>query len=170
MRKIFAIFMLNLVCLYADNLGDISGLYKTHKGTEGGQSVVEIFKNNGVYYVYGLKNLDREPIKDSCNKIAELRQRLSVGNVFAFGYKDNGKGQYVGGQIYNFYNCKFYYGKIIPKSNGNIEFVGALDSLYIMHRGYIWERLGENEAKKYDMYRKKLPDLMTSANDTIRSK
>lgn len=149
---------------------DIAGLYRTHKGTEGGQSIVEIFKHNGTYYVYGLKNLDSNPIKDSCNKNADLRERLSVGNVFAYGYKEDKKGQFVGGQIYNFHNCKFYYSKIIPKSGGNIEFVGALDSYYIMHRGYIWERLNKEESKKYESYRKDVQMLLKSANDTMRSK
>lgn len=149
---------------------DISGIYKTQKGTEGGQSIVEIFKYNDVYYIYGLKNLDAEPIKDSCNKNADLRNRLSVGNVFAYDYKENKKGQIVDGIIYNFYNCKFYYSKIIPKNDGNIEFVGALDSYYIMHKGYIWEKLSDTESKKYQQYRKDKEFLIKTANDTRRSK
>ncbi|MWV61146.1 DUF2147 domain-containing protein [Helicobacter saguini] len=155
--------------LKAGNI-DISGIYKTHKGTDGGQSIVEIFKSGDTFYVYGLKNLEREPIKDSCNKNAHLRERLSVGNVFAYGYSDNGKGQLTGGQIYNFNNCKFYYSKIIPKSDGTIEFVGALDSYYIMHRGYIWEKLSESEAAKYAPLRKPIDFLLKTANDTKMSR
>lgn len=167
--RILWVLMICACVLKAKNV-DISGIYKTHKGTEGGQSIVEIFKHNDTFYVYGLKNLEREPIKDSCNKNKNLRERLSVGNVFALGYKDNGKGQLTGGEIYNFHNCKFYYSKIIPKNDGSIEFVGALDSYYIMHRGYIWEKLNDNEAKKYEQYRKPLTELLHSANDTKLSK
>lgn len=149
---------------------DISGLYLTHKGTEGGRSVVEIFEYNGKYYIYGLKNLEAEPIFDSCNKNPDLRKRQSVGNVFGYGYKENKKGYFVGGHIYNFYNCKTYYGKIVPKGNGKICFVGALDSYYIFSRSYKWQKLTPEQTRQYEAYRIPLKEIITTIDDAIRSK
>ncbi|RDU67094.1 DUF2147 domain-containing protein [Helicobacter didelphidarum] len=148
----------------------IEGIYLTHKGTEGGQSIVEIFQYNNVYYIYGLKNLEADPLKDTCNKNADLRNRTSVGNVWAYGYKKNGKGHFVDGIIYNFNNCKFYYGKIIVKDHNTIEFVGALDKYYMLHRGYTWRLLDEKERLQYEQYRIPLTDLLKTAEDTMRSK
>ena len=131
---------------------------------------MEIFEHDNEYYVYGLQNLDGPPLQDSCNKNEDLRARLSVGNVFAFGYRENDKGQFIGGLIYNFNNCKFYYSKIIPKDSETIEFVGALDSYYIMHRGYIWKKLSQSEVANYSNLRKDKALLLKTAQDTRRSR
>lgn len=149
---------------------DISGIYLTHKGTDGGRSIVEIFEYNGKYYVYGLKNLEAEPISDSCNKNPDLRNRKSVGNVFGYGYKENENGHFVDGSIYNFYNCKTYYGKIVPKGNDKIDFVGALDSYYILSRAYEWQKLTPEQSQQYQAYRIPFKDIITTIDDTIRSK
>lgn len=149
---------------------DISGIYLTHKGTEGGQSVVEIFKHNGKYYVYGLKNLEAEPINDSCNKNIELRNRKSVGVVFGYGYTENDKGHFVDGFIYNFYNCKTYYGKIVPKGNDKIDFVGALDSYYMLSRAFEWQKLDTEQSEQYQQYRLPPEQIIPTIYDTIRSK
>ncbi len=158
--------------LFAHNVfaKDISGLYLTHEGTEGGQSIVEIFKYNGKYYVYGLKNLENNPINDSCNKNSQLRTRKSVGVVFGYNYTENDKGEFVDGLIYNFYNCKTYYGKIVPKKDGKIDFIGSLDSRYWLSRSFTWRLLTPEEAKEYQSYRLPISELVQTINDTILSK
>lgn len=162
--------MVVLSCLVCVGFGrDISGLYLTHKGTQGGQSIVEIFKYNDKYYVYGVYNLENNPVQDSCNKNPELKTRKSVGNVFAYDYVENEKGEYTGGHIYNFYNCKTYYGKIVAKENNMIDFVGALDSYYILSRAYTWHLLSKEEATKYQQYRKTLAELIPTISATIAS-
>lgn len=150
--------------------GDISGIYLTHKGTEGGQAIVEIFKHNGKFYVYGLKNLEAEPVSDSCNKNVELRGRKSVGVVFGYGYTENKKGQFVDGAIYNFYNCKTYHGKIVPKGNDKIDFVGALDSYYVLSKAFEWQKLSTEQSKQYQQYRLPLEKIAPTIDDTIRSR
>lgn len=149
---------------------DISGIYLTHKGTEGGQAIVEIFKHDGKYYIYGVKNLEAEPIKDSCNKNADLRKRKSVGVVFGYGYTENDEGHFVNGSIYNFHNCKTYYGKIVPKENDKIDFIGALDSYYMLSRAYEWQRLNTDQSKQYQRYRVPLKHIIPTISDTMRSK
>ncbi len=149
---------------------NISGVYLTHKGTEGGQSIVEIFEYNGKYFIYGMKNLEANPIEDSCNKNKELQKRKSVGNVFAYGYEEDSKGNFVNGLIYNFYNCKTYHGKIIPKDNDTISFIGAIDSYYIISLSYEWKQLTPNEIKEYERYRIPIQDLIPTIHDTMRSR
>lgn len=164
-------FLIVAICLsgivYA---AGISGIYLTHKGTHGGQSIVEIFEYNGKYYVYGLKNLEAEPVSDSCNKNPDLRNRKSVGNVFGYGYTEDKDGNFVDGSIYNFYNCKTYYGKIVPKGDDKIDFVGALDSYYWLSRAYEWKKLTPEQSKQYQSYRVPIEKLIITIDDTIRSK
>ncbi len=159
-----------IACSSSMHARDIAGMYLTHKGTDGGQSIVEIFQYNGQYYIYGVKNLEANPITDSCNKNPDLRNRKSVGTVFGYGYKENEKGHFVGGAIYNFHNCKTYYGKIVPKDNNKIDFVGALDSYYMLSRAYEWQRLTPQQSKQYQMYRIPFQQIITTIDDTIRSK
>ena len=148
----------------------LAGIYLTAKDTPGGQAVVEIFEYDNKYYVYGLKNLEGNTSLDSCNKHEELRERRSVGSVFAYDYKRNGKGELTGGSIYNFDDCKTYYGKIVPSKGGNIYFVGALDSYYILRRSYEWNLLDPSEARKYEIYRLPMEELVRSIEDTKKSK
>lgn len=168
----FLRYMISVVCVGIGSLyaGDIAGIYLTHKGTEGGQAIVEIFEHNGEYFVYGLHNLEAEPIADKCNKNPELRTRKSVGVVFGYGYKENEKGQFVGGQIYNFYNCKTYHGKIVPKGGNKLDFVGALDSYYILSQTYEWRKLSPQESAQYEKHRLPKHALTQTIADTIRSK
>ncbi len=153
--------------LYAN---DISGLYLTHKGTEGGQSIVEIFKYNGKYYIYGVKNLESSPIEDICNINTELKRRKSVGIVFAYNYEEDSNGNFTNGLIYNFHNCKTYYGKIVPKDNNTISFVGALDPYYVLSLSYEWKKLNNKETQQYKEYRVPIEVLIPTINDTIKSK
>lgn len=170
MRFMRSVVCAALVCFGVAQANDIAGIYLTHKGTEGGQSIVEIFEYNGKYYVYGLKNLEANPIADSCNKNPELRERKSVGNVFGYGYTKNDKGQFVDGSIYNFNNCKTYHGKIVPKGNDKIDFVGALDSYYVLSRTYEWQRLNSKQSEPYLTHRISLEKLIATIEDTKRSR
>ncbi len=154
------------VCVFGR---DIAGIYLTHKDTPGGQAIVEIFKHNNKYYVYGLKNLKNNVFTDSCNTDLQLRNRKNVGTVFAYDYTRNASGEFVGGSIYNFHNCKTYYGKIVPKADGKIDFVGSLDSYYMLRRTYEWELLLPHQAKEYDKYRQPIDKLLQSIEDTRKS-
>lgn len=149
---------------------DIVGIYLTHKDTPGGQTVVEIFEHNNKYYIYSLKNLDSDAFNDTCNIHPELRTRKSIGTVFAYDYVLNKKGELINGLIYNFHNCQTYYGKIVPKGDGKISFVGALDSYYLLKRSYEWNLLPLEESNKYSSYRKPLDELVQSIAETKKSK
>ncbi len=157
--------ILIILCLDMLIAGDISGLYLTHEDTEGGQSIVEIFKHEGKYYVYGVKNLENSPTLDTCNKNARLRQRRSVGVVFGYDYVEK-NGEFVNGKIYDFYNCRTYYGKIVPIDASHIYFIGAYDRFYLARRSYKWKKLTQEEAKQYTPYRLSVSSLMPTIADT----
>ncbi|STQ86491.1 DUF2147 domain-containing protein [Helicobacter muridarum] len=158
-RKVFICILIFVVYNSISFGKSLAGLYLTHKDTLGGQSIVEIFEYKNKYYIYGVKNLESDSTFFNCSNKPE-NSRNVVGAVFGYDYVENSKGELVNGTIHNLYNCKTYYGKIIPKKNGNIEFVGSLDSHYWFSRAYEWKPLPPNQVEEYNNYRQPMDKLI----------
>ncbi|WP_233712823.1 MULTISPECIES: DUF2147 domain-containing protein [unclassified Helicobacter] len=136
------------VALGADEL---KGYYLTHVGDSGRQSVVEFFERGGKYYAYGFANVDGSgPKKDSINPNPALRERVDKGSVFVYGLKEAGKGEFKGGEVYNYDNGKTYNLKITKEKDGKLILRASIDKAGIMGQTLTWTPLTQEQIEKYE--------------------
>ncbi|PAF49277.1 hypothetical protein BKH41_03920 [Helicobacter sp. 12S02232-10] len=139
------IFILLMAMAWA---GDLNGIYITHIGDSGRQSIVEFFKHNGKYYAYGFANVDgSKPKKDIHNPNPALKERFDKGTVFVYDLVRDGN-TYKNGKIYNFDNGKTYYLKITLEKD-DLKLRASIDKSGLMGETLIWKKLSEQEAQKY---------------------
>ena len=129
---------------------ELEGYYMTHKGEKGQQAIVEFFKQDNKYYVYGFANVDGSaPKKDVNNPNPALRERFDRGSVFVYNLVRDGKSDvFKDGKVYNFDTGKEYYAKITLKGN-TLELRGSIDKSGIMGETKIWKKLSNEEVKPY---------------------
>ncbi|PAF52037.1 DUF2147 domain-containing protein [Helicobacter sp. 13S00477-4] len=145
MKKLATIFLALIGFIYAN---DLNGIYITHIGDSGTQSIVQFFKYNDKYYAYGFANVDGSPPKkDIHNPNPNLRDRLDKGVIFVYDLTKDGK-IYKNGKIYNFDNGKTYYLKITPEKN-QLKLRATIDKSGLMGETLIWKKLPEEETQKY---------------------
>ncbi len=58
----------------------------------------------------------------------------------------------------------------MPKGNDKIDFVGALDSYYVLSKAFEWQKLSTEQSKQYQQYRLPLEKIAPTIDDTIRSR
>lgn len=148
MKKIIVLFALCFGILCAD---EIEGVYLTHIGESGRQSVVEFFEKNNKIYAYGFANVDGSaPKKDSKNPNPRLRDRVDKGSVFIYGLKKDKNGVYSGGRAYNYDDGKTYFLKITRKSNGILILYVSIDFMGFVGQSFIWTPLTKEQQEYYE--------------------
>ena len=126
--------------------GCLSGFYKVPNFLIFKGGYVYVLVHEGRIFAYGVENLDKSPAgKDPHNPIKSLRERSDKGTIFLKDLKILGM-NLRDGFSYNFQNGSTYYTKGKILDSGDLELSFALDSMHILGKSFVWERLSDEQA------------------------
>jgi len=138
---IFLFFQTSLV--FSQNADKILGKWKNEKGDH----IIEIYKNNDLYYgkIVWLKDSEkgrgdqRVDLKNP-NTALENRKIIGIDYLLSFAYFTDRK-VWKNGRIYNYETGNTYDGKITINSKGEIELTGYYGILWFLGRTKIYKKV-----------------------------
>ena len=143
----YSVLLFSLIIFITDGVAqkydadDVTGRWMTANN----ESIVEIYKDNSLYYGRFVwfadpMNEKGKPLRDDKNPDPAKRNRSLMGMTFMFGFDWDGKGKWTHGRIYNPQDGRTYSAQLQMKEKNLLGLRGYI-GLPALGRTEVWKRV-----------------------------